>query len=148
MSRGIATLTSFCKNGVTTMKMISSTSMTSTIGVTLISDCIPPVPPACIPISQTPFVVRVRRAREVAETASSLTRSHPPARELRIQLLRAILDKIVNQLGSRIVHLHDEAINLAGKVVEEPHRRNGNHQTERRGKKRFRNAARDRRNTL
>src|SRR5688572_15391305 len=41
----ISTLTPFCSIGVTTMKMISRTSMTSAIGVTLISAVTSPRPP-------------------------------------------------------------------------------------------------------
>ena len=44
MSRGSATETPCWRNGVMTMKMISSTSMMSTIGVTLMSELKPPLP--------------------------------------------------------------------------------------------------------
>src|SRR5216683_1209491 len=121
-----------CRNGVTTMKMIKSTNMTSTIGVTLISDCNPPPPPPCIPISQTPFVDRVD-ARAVWHSHPNLTRQ----RMLRIQLFRAVLDEIVDQFRSRVIHLHDEAINFAGKVVEQPDRRHGDYQSKRSRKECF-----------
>src|SRR5437868_7712616 len=48
---GSTTLTPLCNIGVITMKMISRTSITSTIGVTFISATNPPSPlPVCIPI--------------------------------------------------------------------------------------------------
>src|ERR1051326_9321823 len=53
---GKATVIPCCRNGVTTMKMISRTSIMSTIGVTLISDWTPPPPPPPdIPITKSPF---------------------------------------------------------------------------------------------
>src|SRR5882762_1301012 len=59
------------------------------------------------------------------------------------QLLGAILDEIVNQLGSRVIHFDDETVDLAGKVVKEPYRRDGDYQAESRRKQRFGNAAGD-----
>src|SRR5882762_541109 len=57
------------------------------------------------------------------------------------QLLGAILDEIVNQLGSRVIHFDDETVDFAGKVVKEPYRRDRDYQAESRRKQRFRNAA-------
>src|SRR5882672_12260279 len=126
MSRGRATEMPCCKKGVTTMKMISSTSITSTIGVTLISEFNPPPPPACIPINQSPLATK-----SATDAGHGLIRgsTSPVRRTLWIQLLGAILDEIVNQLGSRVVHFDDEAVHLAGKVVKEPHGRNRDNQT-------------------
>ena len=44
-------------------------------------------------------------------------------------MLRTILDEIVNQLRSRVVHLYHEAIHLAGKIIEKPHGRDRHNQT-------------------
>src|SRR6266699_2562812 len=101
---------------------------------TLMPDCKPPPPPACIPISQTPFPGKQGSGYRKAPDP----KSHSPARALWVQLLRAILDEIVHQLGSRVVHFNHEAINLAGEVVEKPHGRNCDYQTKRSRKQRFR----------
>src|SRR2546423_14431275 len=135
-----------CRKGVTTMKIIRSTSMISTIGVTLISDVKPPPPPACIPIVKTPFAApKTARARSQPENPRAdfgFRRS-----ELRIQLLGAVLDEIINQLGSRVIHLNNKAVHLACEVVEQPHRRNRDHESERRGEQCFRNTTRNGRDT-
>src|SRR6185503_6368307 len=123
------------------MKIISSTSMMSTIGVTLISDCRWSAPP-CIPMTNTPSSAK--------RNSGSGPAPQPQARWprlLRVQLLRAVLDEVVNQLGSRVVHFHHKAVDLAREIVEQPHRRNRHHQAERRSKQRFRNTTGDRRDT-
>src|SRR5215510_16253100 len=96
---GSATVMPCCKNGVTTMKMISNTSMMSTIGVTLISDCTPPPPPPPdIPITDLLLLqavnVRVRRLRGAPHPAGFTN----GAFQLRLQLLRAVLDEVVDEL--------------------------------------------------
>src|SRR5205809_8004728 len=140
-SRGMATVMPCWRNGVTTMKIISSTSMMSTIGVTLISDARWSLPP-CIPMTKTPS------STKPVQGAIYAPLDHISwYRDLRIQLLRAVLDEVVNQFRSRVVHFHDEAVDLAREVVEQPHRRNRHHQTERGSKERFRNTAGDRRDT-
>src|SRR5882724_6020730 len=146
ISRGMATVMPCCRKGVTTMKMIKSTNMISTIGVTLISDERAVPPPDDIPITKTPcylisasgratFVARLRR--------SFLDRSLP----LRLQLLRAILNEIVDQLRSRVIHLDDKAINFPSEVVKQPHSRHSHQQAQRRRKQSLGNAAGDRCNT-
>src|SRR5215217_3737873 len=98
---GSATVMPCCRNGVTTMKIISNTSMMSTIGVTLISDCSPPgPPPPDIPITNLLLLqavnALVRRAARVEP--------HPeftiPAfsYSLRLQLLRAVLNEVIDEL--------------------------------------------------
>ena len=49
------------QKGATIIMMMSSTSMTSTSGVTLMSDLIPPLPPICIDI-MTPDVIGDRQS--------------------------------------------------------------------------------------
>src|SRR5688500_18902715 len=140
---GRATVMPCCKNGVTTMKMISSTSMMSTIGVTLISDCRPPLlPPACIDITESPFTTPQPVTAGAARAApSGFTIGHSIRRVLGLQLLRAVLDEVVDQFRCRVVHLDDEAVDLAREVVEQPHSGYGHQQTKSGGKQRFRDTA-------
>src|SRR5258705_8652321 len=106
--------------GVTTMKMISKTNMISTIGVTLISDCRPPPPPAAIPITNSFSTATNRRAKSHWwDTCCPTNFRLDPG--LGFQLLRAVLNKVVNQFRRRVVHLNNEAIDLAGEVVEQPY---------------------------
>src|SRR2546428_11907320 len=144
MSRGIGTVMPCCRNGVTSIKMISSTSITSTIGVTLISDCKPP-PPALIPIIKTPFAT-LTSARAVSQCRHAAPTCFRQS-ELRIQLLSPVLDEVINQLGSRVVHFHHKAVHFTREVIEQPHRRNRDYQSERRREQCFRNTTRDGRDT-
>src|SRR6185503_3656585 len=117
------------------MKIISSTSMMSTIGVTLISDCRWSAPP-CIPMTNTPSSAK--------RNSGSGPAPQPQARWprlLRVQLLRAVLDEVINQLGSRVVHFHHEAVDLAGEIVEQPHRRNRDYEPQCGSEQGFRNTA-------
>src|SRR5215204_4521844 len=99
---GSATVMPCCRNGVTTMKMISNTSMMSTIGVTLISDCSPPAPPPPdIPITNLLYFITVNarvQSRGCAEPAPSKVHHAGVSVRLRLQLLRAVLDEVVDQL--------------------------------------------------
>src|SRR5919199_2275140 len=148
MSRGSATETPCWRNGVMTMKMISSTSMMSTIGVTLISDWRPPPPPAVIPIALSPGAPppRPRRGRtpRPARGRPAGRARRTPQKKLRPELPRAVLQEVVDQLRRRVVHLDDEAVDLAREVVEEPHGGHGHGEAEGRRQKRLGEAARDR----
>src|SRR5205085_1864253 len=156
MSRGSATEPPCWRNGVMTMKMIRSTSMMSTIGVTLMSDWRPPPPPAVIPIAfysfGAPGQLAARLAARPARAGNSLPRApggpeRRPSRNLknlRPELPRAILQEVVDQLRRRVVHLNDEAVNLAREVVEEPHGGHGHGESERRRQQSLGDAARDR----
>src|ERR1700733_7109330 len=125
-----------------TMKMISSTSITSTIGVTLMLELtflpssrllIPMLyAPSC---SQRPVAAYglqplhplARRAlpsgcRSLAtpgeikaKSSDRKLRSHCPKA---IGLAVALLDEVVHQLAGAVVHLDVERLYLAGKVVE------------------------------
>src|SRR6185369_1044999 len=109
--------------GVTTMKMISSTSTTSTRGVMLMSDLTPPLlPPLAMPMG---------------DSLQSL-----PCRLLLV--LRVVLDEVVHQLGGGVVHLDREFFDVIGELVEHHDRRDGDEQAARGGVERFRDAARDR----
>src|SRR5581483_3388841 len=102
--------------------MMSSTSMTSTSGVTLISDLTPPLaPPSSIAIGQ---ISRLRIADSIRN-------------------LRRFLNKVVHQLRRGVVHLHVEVLDASGQVVVEPHRRNRDDQAERGLDERFCNTSRN-----
>src|SRR5256714_7387635 len=118
MSRGSATETPDWSIGVITMKMIKSTSMMSTIGVTLISDWRPPPPPAVIPIAFYSFgtpgrdrgarLAAARRARNVHFRARTGRRAaFPELKNLRPELPRAILQEVVDQRRRRVHHPDD-----------------------------------------
>src|SRR5215472_17871037 len=147
MSRGIATVMPCCRNGVTTMKMISNTNMMSTIGVTLISDARPPLPPADMPILRKPSSTVRQPPRDLAALRSARRSSLATLRGLRLQLPGAVLNKVINQLRRRIVHFHDEAIDFAREIVEQPHRGHGHQQSQRGSEQRFGNTAGDGRDT-
>src|SRR3954465_9132033 len=116
---GNLTLTPCCNIGATSIMMMSSTSMTSTSGVTLISDLTPPLaPPRSIAMVVSPY----------------------PA----VDRLRGLLDEIIHELRRGVVHLHVEVLDASAQVVVEPHRRNRDDQTKRRFDERFGNTDRDR----
>src|ERR1035437_7343112 len=144
--------------GVMTMKMISSTSITSTIGVTLIVEL------TLLPSSRTEipivglhaceFLFRIasgvndelhlqgRSRRAGAET------SRPPqllalAKDARLPFL-ALLDEVVDQFARRVVHLDVKVLDTSGEVVERHHGGNGHEQAECRGYQGFGNSAGDR----
>src|SRR5467141_4691845 len=120
--RGIVAWQPAAIRGVTIMKMISSTSITSISGVTLMS------------------ALTAARAL-VADRATGLRRL------LRLQFLREdraselrpdALDQIVDQFLRGVGHLDGEEVDLGREVVVEPHRRNGDDESERRRDQRFR----------
>src|SRR5438552_15720211 len=95
---GSLTLMPCCKRGATSIMMISSTSMTSTSGVTLMSDLTPPLAPP----------------RSIAIVGSPL----PGHRYPRLAgALRRLLDEVVDQLGRRVVHLDVEVLDPSRQVV-------------------------------
>src|SRR5512140_2894404 len=90
----------FCSIGVTTMKMMRRTRHTSTSGVTLMSlfmSCRPPK--LSIPIA-----------------VCSFDPSHPCGKTLR-GLGGLALHEVVDELGSRVRHLHLEALDLVQEEV-------------------------------
>src|SRR3989449_8966523 len=113
--RGIVAWKPAAIRGVTIMKMISSTSITSISGVTLMS------------------ALTAARAL-VADRATGLRRL------LRLEFLGEdrtaelrpdALDQIVDQLLRGVGHLDGEEVDLGREIVVEPHRRNGDDETER-----------------
>src|SRR5262245_41232695 len=97
--------------------MMSSTSITSTSGVTLISALTPPLaPPRSIDITTSPDGSR---------------------------WLRRLLDEVVDELRRRVVHLDVEVLNARRQVVVNPDGRDRDDETERGFDERFRNTDRD-----
>src|SRR5579871_2232240 len=109
--------------GVMTMKMMSSTSITSTMGVTL--------------MLELTLLPSLRIASAISSNSSRL----PLPADL------TALQEIVDQLARAVVHFHVESFHLAGEVVEHHDRRNRHEQSDSRGHQGFRNAARDRAQT-
>src|SRR5688572_775960 len=87
------------------MKMIRSTSITSTIGVTLISELYSLVPPMCAPILILPG--KAARRERLLPLAS--------------QRFRTLLDKVIDQLRSRVFHFDTETRHFVREIIEEPH---------------------------
>src|SRR5437588_5891221 len=150
MAIGLSVLASsaigaFCNIGVTTMKMMSNTSITSTMGVTLISELtLLPSSRFAIPIIPVP---RGQRRRNDAGPASAgpsfreLDRLSSGRSPLRPLLLlsgsAAALQEVINQFAGAVIHLHIERLHLIGEVIEHPHRRDGHKQADGRGDQRF-----------
>src|SRR5436309_1309389 len=104
---GRVTVMPCCNSGATSIMMMRSTSMTSTSGVTLISDLTPPLaPPRSIPIGKSPV--------EPFEP-----------------FLCRLPDEEVDQLRRGVVHFDVEVLDAARQVVVEPHRGNRDDEPER-----------------
>src|SRR5688572_13358406 len=108
-------------SGVTTMKMISSTRQTSTSGVTLISDLTAFSP---LPAS-------------LAARPNCMGSSCRPGDAL-------LLDEEVDQLRRGVGHLHLQALEHVGEVVEHPGRGNGHAEAEGGGDEGLGDTGRDR----
>src|SRR5438270_10551319 len=137
---GISTETPFWSIGVMTMKMISSTSMTSTMGVTL--------------MLELTFLPSSRLASDMSEYPSEcLKSSSAPSRTKgrnlrRFRLLAAaLLEEEVDEFGGRVVHLDVEGFDLIGEVVEHHDGGDGYEESDGRGHEGFRNTACDSRET-
>src|SRR5574342_266642 len=112
-------------NGVTIMKMISNTNITSIIGVTL-------------------MLALTGALALAADRATGLRRllgleflgEDRPA-----ELRPDTADQVVDQLLRRVRHLHGDEVDLGGEVVVEPHRGNRRHEADCRRDQRFGNTA-------
>src|SRR5256714_5334338 len=114
--------------GVTIMKMMSSTSITSMSGVTLMSAL---------------TAARALVADRATGLRSLLGREF--LREDRATELRPhALDQVVDQLLRGVGHLDGEEVDLGGEVVVEPHGGNRDDQTEGGGDQRFGDTGRHR----
>src|SRR5947199_6737916 len=120
--RGMVAWKAAAMSGVTIMKMISSTSITSISGVTLMSAL---------------TAARALVADRATGLRSLLGREF--LREDRAAELRPhALDQVVDQLLRGVRHLDGEEVDLGREVVVEPDRRNGDDETERGRDQRFR----------
>src|ERR1700677_229061 len=157
----MSTETFFCNMGVTTMKMISSTSITSTMGVTLISEvtlaasfrfanaiefCL--LRWACpTPNRNDNYEEDLAPAGYRRLFSNSPLRSFTAASVLRFGLGPAhapALQEVIDQFARGVIHLHVERFHATGQVVKHHNGRNCHKQADRGGYQRFGNAAGDR----
>src|ERR1700722_10994110 len=129
-----STLTPLVSMGVMTMKMMSSTSITSTMGVTLMSAT-----------GGGAFFFSIPKSfrRRGAEYKPRPFRIQLASRTL-LRGAGALhtLQEVIQKLGAGVTHLHVERVNAVGEVVEGPNRGDGHEQTDSGGAQRFRNTAR------
>src|SRR3954449_10782303 len=109
-------------SGVTIMKMISSTSMTSIMGVTLMSALTAPTP--ALPVDMATAGHRLLGLEFLREDRTPELAPHA-------------LDEVVDQLLGAVRHLDRQILDLGGEVVVRPHGRDRHHQTEGRGDQGF-----------
>src|SRR2546425_3988954 len=124
--------------GVMTMKMISITSITSTIGVTFISAMVPAPRRLILAFSSWSTSI-VFPPWPLSGPAS--WRAPPGELFAGSRAALRALQEVVDQLGTGVAHFHVERFNLPGEKVEHPHRRDGHEQTQRRGDQGFGNTA-------
>src|SRR5690242_7911925 len=125
-ARGIVAWKPAVISGVTIMKMINNTNITSIIGVTLI-------------------LALTAALALAADRATGLARllGLEFLREDRAAELRAdAADQVVDQLFGGVGHLDRDEVDLGSEIVVEPHRRNRGDQTDGRRDERFGNTAR------
>src|SRR5450432_2421029 len=125
---GSSTATPRAIMGVITMKMMSSTSTTSTSGVTLISARTPPLAWRF----ETRCRLRGGSPGAGGLGGSGLTRCSGVALEDR-----------VDELGGRLVDVDRDVVELGREVVEEPHRHDGDAEAHGRRDERLGDAGRD-----
>src|SRR5579863_5277499 len=152
--------------GVITMKMISRTSMTSTIGVTLMSDVTSGAFFNCIKVLLARYPDWLLAQRDHSQRAPPAPLS--PAAPAEFQLAKTTtdllpgagflgaLEEVVHQLGAGVPHLDVERLDATREVVVHPDCGDSDEQTHGGGDQGFRNTARHcaqtgrllRRNTL
>src|SRR6266567_3696320 len=104
--------------GVITMKIISSTSITSTIGVTLMSDTGGAAFFFCISIPPRKRAEDGRSCRPPA--AAHSFNSHEPVLPVYSHPRLTAFEEVVDQLRAGVTHLHVKSVNAVGEVVEHP----------------------------
>src|SRR5690349_25088125 len=102
-------------SGVTIMKMISSTSMTSIIGVTLMSALTADDPESAVDMATAGH--RLLGLEFLGEDRAPELASHA-------------LDQVVDQLLGAVGHFDGQVLDLGGEVVVSPHRRDRDHEAE------------------
>src|SRR6186997_1711675 len=105
---GMTALNPFAISGVTIMKMISSTSITSIIGMTLGSDF---------------TLVWPEASTDVATAAHRLLGLELLGEDRATEFGAHALDEVVDQLLGAVRHFGGQVLDLGGEVVVEPHRR-------------------------
>src|SRR6202049_3723385 len=159
LTGAISTLMPFCNMGVTTMKIISRTSITSTMGVTLISELI--FAPSFL-FANAIASISVLPPRFGAERRSAFKLGRPGAGLLQRRTsnslrkadralflngspanIAALLQEVIDEFAGRVVHLHVEGFHATGKIVEHHDGRDGDEQADGRRNQRFRNTAGD-----
>src|SRR6185437_4033142 len=137
-----STLTPFCNMGVMTMKMISSTSITSTMGVTLMLELtLAPsflllIAMACSPSARNSL--SACRGKRPVRSAVCARPGRSPS--VGLPANAPALQEVVNQFARRVIHLHVESFHAAREIVEHHHGRDGDEQTAGGGYQRLRNA--------
>src|SRR5690242_96940 len=106
--RGIVAWKPRAMIGVTIMKMMSSTSITSMSGVTLMSAL---TAARALVADRATGLRRLLRREFLREDRPAELRSHA-------------LDQVVDQLFGRVRHLDGQEVDLGREVVVQPHRRN------------------------
>src|ERR1019366_9173740 len=144
----ISTLTPFCNMGVITMKMINNTSITSTMGVTLMSEL------TLAPSLRTDIAMEISSPGRLPRRTRACTRrcspgglslaadAQPTARSAtQVQAARAnpelgpancrsaAFQEVINQFARRVIHLYVERFHATGQVVEHHHSRDGHQET-------------------
>src|SRR2546427_7912360 len=127
-ARGICAWKRAVTIGGTIMKMMSSTNITSIIGVTLMSA-----------LTGTRPLVTDRATGLRRLLRLEFLREDRPA-----ELAADALDEVVDQLLRRVGHFDGDEVDLGGEVVVEPHGRNRHEEADAGGDQRFGHAARDR----
>src|SRR5438128_6092563 len=128
-ARGIVAWKPAVIAGVTIMKMMRSTNITSIIGVTLMSARTGTLE---LPVDRATGLRRLLRLEFLGEDRAA-------------EFAADALDEVVDQLLRRVGHLHGQEVDLGGEEVVEPHRRDRDHEAERRRDQRLGHAAGDRR---
>src|SRR6266566_1691882 len=128
--RGIVAWKPAAMIGVTIMKMMSSTSITSISGVTLMSALTADLALALVTDRAT-GLRRLLRLEFLGEDRAA---------ELRADAL----DQVVDQLLGGVRHLHREEVDLGAEVVVQPYGGNGDDEAERGRDERFRDTGRHR----
>src|SRR3990172_2609092 len=127
-ARGIVAWMPAVMAGVTIMKMMSSTSITSIIGVTLMSAATAAW--VCLSADRATGLRRL--------LGLEFLREDRPA-----ELAADALDEVVDQLLGGVRHFHGDEVDLGREVVVEPHGRNGHDEAKGRSDQCLRDAARD-----
>src|SRR5262245_28008716 len=138
---GSFTATPCCNIGATSIMMMSSTSMTSTSGVTLMSALTPPfAPPRSIAMTKSPNC-----GSRISDCGLIVDSMNPQSAIPNPQCgLGRLLDEVVDELRRRVVHLDVEVLDARRQIVVDPDGRNRDDQTDRGLDERFRNTDRNR----